>query len=1383
MPCVVQKSILPLILASFLTQLFPAAIGAEAESQYLVLLPDGLSKQTADHQLITYFETNKPPEIEFFPDFDAPSSGRWALLESDELTPVKLDHLHAKGRLLYYQKNHVYRVHDSDPNDPLYTAQWYHREVGAAQVWESLPVNSEVIIGVIDTGIEYTHPDLLNCIWVNLKEDLNHNMTLDSADINGLDDDGNGYVDDVVGWDFTDAPRFRDSGDYTDPDNDPADEYFNGHGTQIAGIIAAEINNNIGIAGLIPHLRIMNLRAGTANGYLEEDDVARAILYAMENGARVINMSFGDTELSRFLSDVLLYAYGKGLVLVASAGNSAENQIHFPAALSETIAVGASNKLQQRAGFSCWGGLLDLVAPGEDLVSCSRKAGYNNVQGTSFSAPMVSAAAGMMLMLQSDFSNEDVRHALRSSARDIEIMGWDPYTGSGILDFPRLLDGSLHKSLQIHYPPPGTSLADDRIPVIITAKNPVLRGLSIQYGIGEDPYYWETVVRDYSYQVIEDSITSIDLSKFADTTMVIRLLIEDWHGRQDEFRSPIFIDRSPPVMYNLGIQDILDGQRNGVLIEFETDDLVQAELYYRASGQSTPFEKRSFRFETRNHRIILNSKDIPRDGEFYIELRNRSGLITRADNGGNYHHWELPPDPVWSPDFNRVPWSFPAGYALSSVTDLDKNGFSEVILSRYDQAYSFGPLQIYEFIHDAFLLKAETAERMIPRDAGDADGDGLPEILAGFGQRTYLLEAETQNKLPMQICWQDSNFWGSRITDLDRDGRFELLGRRADTFVLLESEGNNFFRQVFRFDNNTSGENKLGPPRTVVADFDGDQKMEIIFGDYDGDLIVYENEGDDYYRLSATIKLPFPDATDFFTTWPQLNGNPILVAGCYKAGDNNYEHEFEARYWEYRTFVNDGTDNFIEKELIRINGYSDVRYFDAGLASLNLGKEVMLACAPYPNLYLIRLSGDMITFHWSSAEVRTNTVFAYDFDRNGLPEVFFSNGEEFIAIEAADKPRPPAPQNFSVTPLDTQRISLRWDPVAGADYYVIYRDSAQMGLDPLDSTYVGITYDDENLIENQVYVYAVQTVSSAYSQKYSPLSRSISARPNRAPQIDTLIVLNKNQLQVNFNESMLTESLLEENFRLIPGDITAHSVVPFDNFQSVLITFDQSLISQINYDLQVEQVRDLDRTIISGAKQVIPFRFEQIIALPYIKKWYLEDRRHLQLEFNIAMDKSTVLNRDNYRLYPSGKVLDVEQYDTDGKQFRYVLSSDTYTGATGMDARFKCLNLRSAGGVYFAEGNEINLAVSAATLANVLPYPQPATTEDMIIFANVPDDTEINIFDLRGILVRQLSPRRFFGGMQWDLKNNNGEKVAAGIYIYTARTASETKMGKLTVIR
>jgi subtilisin family serine protease len=299
------KSHINYLISLLLLQTGLLASGSERAAEYLVLLPGGLKKPATADQLSVYFATEHPPQIDYFPESLTAGNDRWALLRSAELTEEGMKQLKLRRRILDFQQNHIYHLDGTAPNDPLYEDQWYHLALGAARIWPEIPAGKEIIVGVIDTGIEYDHPDLVHNIWINRAEDLNQNGILDPADINGLDDDGNGYIDDVVGWDFTDAPRFPDNGDYLGEDNDPSDEYFQGHGTQIAGIIAAEINNNIGIAGLVPGIRIMNLRAGTANGYLEEDDVARAILYAVDNGARIINMSFGDTELSGFLSDVL----------------------------------------------------------------------------------------------------------------------------------------------------------------------------------------------------------------------------------------------------------------------------------------------------------------------------------------------------------------------------------------------------------------------------------------------------------------------------------------------------------------------------------------------------------------------------------------------------------------------------------------------------------------------------------------------------------------------------------------------------------------------------------------------------------------------------------------------------------------------------------------------------------------------------------------------------------------------------------------------------------------------------------------------------------------------------------------------------------------------
>ena len=162
-----------------------------------------------------------------------------------------------------------------------------------------------VLLAIIDTGIDYLHPDLHNKIKLNPGEtgtDLNGH----DKKSNGIDDDDNGFIDDYQGWDFTDRVGFpfdSSGGDYLIWDNNPMDEY--GHGTFIAGIAAAETNNFTGIAGTAPDIKILNLRAFDPGGYGEEDDVAAAILYAVQMGAKVINMSFGDNSFSFVLRDVI----------------------------------------------------------------------------------------------------------------------------------------------------------------------------------------------------------------------------------------------------------------------------------------------------------------------------------------------------------------------------------------------------------------------------------------------------------------------------------------------------------------------------------------------------------------------------------------------------------------------------------------------------------------------------------------------------------------------------------------------------------------------------------------------------------------------------------------------------------------------------------------------------------------------------------------------------------------------------------------------------------------------------------------------------------------------------------------------------------------------
>ncbi|MBT3756052.1 MAG: S8 family serine peptidase, partial [Candidatus Cloacimonetes bacterium] len=214
----------------------------------------------------------------------------------------------------YIQPNYLNELYLS-PNDPEFPNQQVNLDnCDIPQSWDYSVGNEQIIVGIIDSGIYFDHPDLQNNIFINQDEIPN----------DGIDNDNNGYIDDVNGWDFVDAPELGSIalGDYTHQDNNPEDEL--GHGTHVAGIISADSNNNVGITGISWNSKLLIIRSGfkTLNGgYLQDDDAAAGIIYAADMGAGVINLSWGDTNYSQIIADACYYAYNKGSIIVVAAGN------------------------------------------------------------------------------------------------------------------------------------------------------------------------------------------------------------------------------------------------------------------------------------------------------------------------------------------------------------------------------------------------------------------------------------------------------------------------------------------------------------------------------------------------------------------------------------------------------------------------------------------------------------------------------------------------------------------------------------------------------------------------------------------------------------------------------------------------------------------------------------------------------------------------------------------------------------------------------------------------------------------------------------------------------------------------------------------------------
>ena len=323
--------------------------------------------------------------------------------------------------------------------------QWGLHKIGytplsdTRSAWHAVDFQKKnVLVAVIDSGFDFEHEDAPQYTWTNKGEIAN----------NGIDDDFNGYVDDVRGWNFLDN------------NNNLKDE--RGHGSFVAGIIAAKWNNGIGIAGINPGAVIMPIKVADKEGETNSFDIFRAINYAVDNGAQVINISLGSRGVSQMEHKALNYARAKGVFVAIASGNIGENiGEHGPASGNGGFAVGSIDHSGMRSTISNWGANNGLLAPGEQIYSLIatgtgkgllksiQKAGYYPQSGTSFSTPMVTATASLLLTKNPHLTPEDIEDILQRTATDMYDPGWDDKSGAGLLDASAALRFEMKESLTV----------------------------------------------------------------------------------------------------------------------------------------------------------------------------------------------------------------------------------------------------------------------------------------------------------------------------------------------------------------------------------------------------------------------------------------------------------------------------------------------------------------------------------------------------------------------------------------------------------------------------------------------------------------------------------------------------------------------------------------------------------------------------------------------------------------------------------------------------------------------------------------------------------------------------------------------------------------------
>jgi serine protease len=324
-------------------------------------------------------------------------------------------YLNQKGIFEWVERRSVPRI-SFTPNDPFFNQQNYLDSISAPAAWDLSRASGNRIIAIIDTGVEDDHPDLMTKIYVN------------SGDpINGNDDDGDGYIDNNLGWNFV-----QQNGDVSYTDSD--------HGVHVAGIAGAATNNLEGVAGVGFDARLMILKAGErldiTNGY-------EAIVYAADQGAEVINCSWGEYYPSHLGKAAVDYALDKGCVIVGAAGNDGDPDPFYPAAYDGVLSVAAVNNDGSKAGIANFGHHVDLGAPGIQIRSTVGGKGYNTNSGSSMSSPMVAGALALLKELKPSLSGEEMAAVIRNTTDDrydlLVNAPWYGLIGTGRLNVERAL--------------------------------------------------------------------------------------------------------------------------------------------------------------------------------------------------------------------------------------------------------------------------------------------------------------------------------------------------------------------------------------------------------------------------------------------------------------------------------------------------------------------------------------------------------------------------------------------------------------------------------------------------------------------------------------------------------------------------------------------------------------------------------------------------------------------------------------------------------------------------------------------------------------------------------------------------------------------------------
>ncbi len=1295
----------------------------------------------------------------------------------------------------YIQPNYLNSFYVT-PNDPYFANQQLG-QVFVPEAWETVTGNDQIIVAVIDSGLHFEHPDLQNNVFINPGE----------IPDNGIDDDGNGYIDDWHGWDFVDAPELSDIaiGDYTTQDNDPSDE--NKHGTHVSGIICADTNNHIGVAGIMNNCQLLVIRAGFRTtegyGYLQDDDSAAAIVYAADMGADVINLSWGDTNYSDIIADACQYAYDHGAIIVASAGNDPVAGLSYPAKLSTTISVGAVDENNNQAGFSSFGPNLDLVAPGQEILSTyfddEGNGTYDEQSGTSMAAPFVTGAVGLLLSHNPNLNFHEVKAKLAQSADDDKITpGYDHDFGNGILNVERLVEEATLPFIEITYPEESMGL-NESFDIVGTVTSPNFFRYSVMYSsevLPGDMDWFDVVTHSntpaFYYDEVEDGvIASFNVQDlFPDDTYLIRVEILTTDGKRYSYRRTVNIDQTAPALNadNFSVFRRYEAEIPVSFIKAVYDEPVILQAVCTSAGGT---EYSVFSNYSDTLQVIRIPESMP-EGIYDVQMTatNVTGLTGVSDIF----------EDALQIEFSSVNiHNYQQNYSGMGLVSIPVRGSSKQEFVGMTMGSSYGPVQFYMIENNQVIAQSGSMfnDQFWPLSTGNTDADRM-EVL-GLRLETVTLYEQAPEANPEDYAfvalWNNPSASGGKFIDYNNDGVDEIIvvqniaaGRNLGIYT---RSGSNFTERFTLTNNTTTLSRNVFVPTVFCEDFDGDGHKEILAADIDGDVIIYEYDGSGFNQ-TWTTRLPVTEVYYLAVGDFTANRHTDFCVGGYQSDVSDPNKTF----WYFDIFTGVGDDQYESTGSIMFSKVESQNSITAVDIDDNGEDELVFSLSP--NVYVVDYVDDEFVPIWCGSSDRTyNTVAFPATDTQSakfvcnreLNNIYYSS----VVSPAEAFSGPATPQGFRVAPVDENTATLNWSQ-DDADTYRIYRNF-NGEIQVLDEI-AGTSYIDDHLEPGNTYKYAISAIDTDMSPSESRLTLWKEITAAVPPQLEWIQMVSPTSIRLKFDKKLNLDAINVGHYSVNHGVGNPESAIMTDTQEGVLLRFNSVFDYYPDYVLTIKDLTGESGVPIT--ENEIGFVFVQDVDPPNVKNIQIITKKQIRIVFTEPVKESAGLLSNYHLKLPSvdqsNSITAVSHSDSvvivDFKK-ELVYTSQAY--------QLKMYNIEDLYGNALPNDSDIQAFSLTGleplkNLEHMVVYPNPFYAKDFheVRFINLPKNQSgtIWIYNLNGDLVFEkalnsssltsLSNDVYFA---WPATNNLRKDVASGVYFYIIKMGGEYKKGTISVIR